>query len=333
MKRTDYCETVLRLAAGVMLGAAAAGPVAAADGPGEVKKQLMELTGGRRARVAWNQNEKIRFVDTKDGVIKDLPLPGSQPLFTSDGRKILASGGKVGDRYLMEYDVESGRSTKVVSGAESNLLTVWRDVKARRDWVYVNDSGFKEQAWDAPCGSLWRFPLDKPAAKEMCWDRTSTHFYLMFSADGTRACFEPSWSNIGQLTVVYDAKGKIDQDKCQYKAMGGGCFPGLAPDNSYRMFRLDGDHKAITMTDADGANSRQVKVAEMPGVGDKGKNVWLTRWSTDARFLTLMGPDGDDAKVWMGRFDEGFTKIESWVQVVPEGPKCWQSHAWIEPKP
>jgi hypothetical protein len=305
----------------------------AADNPGEVKKKVLELTGGRHTRIAWNQNDKIRVFDTKEGVIRDTTLPGSQPLFTADGRKVLASGGKAGERFLAMYDFDTKRVSKVVTAAESNLLTVWRDVKARRDWVYVNDCGSKEQAWDAPCGSVFRFPLDKSAAREMCWDRTSSHFYLMFSEDGTRACFEPNWSNIGQLTVVYDAKGGIDQDKCQFKPLGGGCFPGMAPDNSYRVFRLDGDHKAITMCDADGANPRQVKVAEMPGVGDKGRNVWLTRWSTDPRFLTLMAPDGDDAKVWIGRFDSEFTKIEGWVQVTNDGPKCWQSHAWIAPKP
>jgi hypothetical protein len=46
-----------------------------------------------------------------------------------------------------------------------------------------------------------------------------------------------------------------------------------------------------------------------------------------------MAPDGDDAKVWIGRFDSEFTKIEGWVQVTHDGPKCWQSHAWIAPKP
>lgn len=322
-----------QLGAAACLVLAAAGSSAAADAPASAGPRILELTGGRRARIAWHQNDRIRCLDTKDGIIRDLDLPGSQPLFTSDGRRLLSSGGKPGDRFLMMHDFDTGKATKVTSGAESNLLAVWRDPVTKRDWIYVNDCGFKEQAWDAPCGSLYRFPLDTPVRKEMCWDRTSTHFYLMLSADGTRACFEPTWGTIGQLSLIYDDKGGIDQDKCRFQPLGGGCFPGLAPDNSYRMFRLDGDHKAVTMTDADGANPRQVKIAEMPGVAEKGKNVWLTRWSTDPGFVTLMAPDGDDAKVWIGRFDSQFTKIEGWVQVVSDGPKCWQSHAWIEPKP
>jgi hypothetical protein len=153
----------------------------------------------------------------------------------------------------------------------------------------------------------------------------------MFSADGTRACFEPNWGNIGELKVAYDPRGKVDQDESTFKSLGGGCFPGIAPDNSYRMFRLEGDHRAITMSDADGANPRPINVIDIPGVGEKGRNVWLTRWSTDPRYLTLHAPAGEDACIWVGRFDEKFTKVEAWVRVVSDGPKCMQSHAWIEP--
>ena len=49
------------------------------------------------------------------------------------------------------------------------------------------------------------------------------------------------------------------------------------------------------------------------------------------RYLTLMAPAGEDARIWMGRFDEKFTKVEAWVRVTADGPQCWQSQAWIEP--
>jgi len=67
-------------------------------------------------------------------------------------------------------------------------------------------------------------------------------------------------------------------------------------------------------------------------VRDKGHNVWLTSWSKDPRFMTLVAPAGSDAAIWLGRFDEQITKIEAWVRVTPPGPQCWQSQAWVAPK-
>ena len=49
--------------------------------------------------------------------------------------------------------------------------------------------------------------------------------------------------------------------------------------------------------------------------------------------MTCMAPDGPNAQIWLGLFDEEFTKIEKWVRVsAPGEPKCWQSQAWVEPK-
>lgn len=303
----------------------------AATNAADTAKELLKMTEGKRVKVVWAQGEKIQYFDSKEGKIKNLPFPGaSQPLLTTDGLKVLCSAGPADDRSVMMYDTETEKLATLTTGKYSGLLTVWRDPKTKRDWVYVNDAGSDGRNWDQPWGEMYRFPIDQPNEKEMCWNRTSTHFYFMLSADGTRACFEPNWSNIGQLNLAFDPAGKIDQEKSVYKTVGGGCFPGLAPDNSYRMFRLDGGHKAIEMTDADGTNPRKIDMTGMPGVGDKGKQVWLTRWSTHPRYISLMGPDGDDARIWIGRFDKECTKIEEWVKVVDDGPKCWQSHAWIE---
>ena len=233
-------------------------------------------------------------------------------------------------------DTQTKKATELAKGPGNNLLAVWTDPKTKRIWVYVNDSGDKGENWDVPAGKIYRFPVDKPAERELFWERTPSHIYLMFSADGTHACFEPSWGNIGQLKLAFDGKGKVDQDKSEYKSYGGGCFPSMAPDNSFRVFRLEGDHKAISTCDADGANPRPVDVtgALTAEQKTKGRNVWLTRWSTDPRFITLVSPAGDDAQIHMGRLDAGATKFEAWVRVSAEkGPQCWQSHAWIEPAP
>lgn len=302
------------------------------------KKELLAMTGGRRVKVVWLQGPenagKLYLFDTKDGFIREIPFAGSAPLLTQDGRRVLASVGPAGSpRDVMMYDTEAKKATKLCRGKHNSLLAVWFDPKTKKDWVYVNDNGDNKESWDKPSGKIYRFPIDKPEARELFWDRTSSHMYLMFSADGTRACFEPSWANIGQLKLEFDAQGKVDQEKSTFKTFGGGCFPSMAPDNSYRLFRLDGDHRSITMCDADNANQRKVEITGMLTEAQKSRNCWLTRWSQDPSYITLIAPAGGDAQIWMGKLDEGATKFEKWVRVSPaKGPQCWQSHSWVEPK-
>jgi hypothetical protein len=328
------------LVVGLLLGAAPERGFAAAETK-SVKQQVLTLTGGRRTKVAWNQGEKdgvplIQYYDTQTDGVVELPFPGQQAWFTPDGSRIIAFAGKSdADHALMMYDTESKAVTKLADAPDCYPVAVWTDLKTKRVWVYVNDCGAggdRQRSWDAGRDKLYRLPIDKPEARELFWDRTTSHEFLMFSADGTHACFAPTFNTIGQLKLVFDKDGKVDQDKSTFKPVGNGCFPGGAPDNSYRLFRLDGDHHTITMCDKDGANPRKIKVSAIPGVADKGRNVWLTRWSTHPRFLTLVAPAGTDARIWMGRFDDKYTKVEVWVCVSPEGPQCWKSHAWVEQK-
>jgi hypothetical protein len=324
----------VRSLAALMLLGMGLGSARAVDEAAETKKQLLELSGGKQVKVVWNQDKKVRLYDTKAGATEELPLPeeGSAPLISVDGRYVFTSAGKAPDgRAVFMYDTRKKKLTELAKGPGNNLLAIWRDPKTKKDWVYVNSTGDQGENWDqAKGGAINRFPVDKPEARELFWDRTSSHIYLMLSADGTRACFEPSWANIGQLKLAFTADGKVDQDKSEYKQYGGGCFPSMAPDNSYRLFRLEGDHHAITMQDADGENARKIPVSEMPGVKEKGRNTWLTRWSTHPRYITLVAPAGGDARIWIGRLDEAATKIEQWVPVTKEGgSQCWQSQAWV----
>lgn len=341
LRRTNFAMTLSALAAGLWLAGSLSQGLAAAETK-SVKQRLLGLTGGRRAKVVWNQGEKdgvplIQYYDTREDAVAELPFPGQQAWLTPDGLRIVALAGKTdADRVLKLYDTESKAVATLTTGPDCYPIAVWNDPKTKRDWVYVNDCGAggdRQRAWDAGRDKVYRFPIDKPEERELFWDRTTSHEFLMFSADGSHACFAPTFNTIGQLKFAFDAKGKVDQDKSVFKPVGNGCFPGGAPDNSYRLFRLDGDHHTITMCDEGGARPRKIKVSGMPGVAEKGRNTWLTRWSTHPRFLTLVAPAGTDAHIWMGRFDAKFTAVEAWVQVSADGPQCWKSHSWVEGGP
>jgi hypothetical protein len=159
-----------------------------------------------------------------------------------DGRRVfLSSGNTPEERVVYMYDTEEKTVTELAKGPGNTVLAVWRDPNTNRDWVYVNSTGDQGEKWDEPKGgAIYRFPADEPEARELFRDRTSSHFFLMFSADGTRACFEPSWSNIGQLKLAFNDDGTVDQDESEYKRIAGGCFPSMAPDHSYRLFTLGG---------------------------------------------------------------------------------------------
>jgi len=337
MKTLAICASTLFLTLGI----------AAAD-TAETQKQLLELTGGRRVKVAWNQGNEgtdsvFRYFDTKDGKIHDLPFTGTpgdavfrSVWFTADGRHIIAQAGKNdAERTLVMYDTETQEVTELAKGPETTPLSVWRDPKTNRDWVFVNDAGAggdRQRPWDAGRDTMYRIPLDDPEARELFWDRTTSHEFFTLSADGSRACFAPRFFDIGILKLAYDNPGKINQDDASYQSYGGGCFPGISPDNAYNWFRLSGDHKDIEFFDADSDKPCKISVTGMPGVGDQGKQVWLTRWSTHPRVITLMAPDSPEARIWLGRFDAEFTEIDAWVQINHDGAKSWKSHAWVDDK-
>ena len=336
LRRKNAANSVAVVAAGLCLGVALMPGRAAAEEV-STKDQLLELTGGYRVKVVWNQgaenDKQLMFFDTDVGEVQALPVPGgSAPVISRDGRRVFVSAGKAPDeRRVIMFDTETGDSKEFPAGPGNNLLEVWYDAEAGREWVYVNSTGDFGEAWNQPRGgAIHRFPTDDPEARELFWNRTSSHIWLFLSADGTRGCFEPSWGNIGQMKVAFTEDGQVDPGKSSYQQFGGGCFPSIAPDNSYRIFRLDGDHHSITMHDADNSASRKIAVSDMPGVRENNRNTWLTRWSTHPRYLTLVAPAGGDAKIRIGRFDEEFTAVEQWVQVsLPDGPQCWQSHAWV----
>lgn len=306
-----------------------------------VKKQLLDLTGGRRVKVVWSHRTNSRWdplnpfrdstdvisiFDSDEGVARKLPISGGTPRLTPDGARVLAMDECVNrtERMLVMCDTD-GRNERVLSiGPDNFLLSIWRDPKTGRDWVYVN--GCASQGSESP--KVFRFPIDKPEARELVWDRTTSDIYFMLSADGTRASFATKPGHMGQLTLVPNATGGIDQDKSTFLELGGGCHPGISPDNSYRNFQLIGTHQQMKMWDADGTHERLITINDMPGMNNE--RVVGPRWSTDPRFFTLKGPEEGKPNIWMGRFDEKFTKVEAWVKVSSDDSSV-RSHAWVEP--
>ena len=296
----------------------------------DVASDVRQLTG-RPTRLVWAQavdqpddlcaqGDRFRLLglDTEDGQgIRPIlePISGySKPLFTTDGSRVVYSNRKENVVYVVDWD-GSGRR-KLVSGFASD---VWTDRKTGVEWVLVRTGNGDQN------NPIVRYRMDTPEVHETVWSKTANGHNLMpwfrLSADGARAADAFPWSSCG----VAD----LNQNRWQQYA--GGCWPSLAPDNSYRMFIFQGNHRAITMFDAEASNRRTIAINEAPDIN--GRDVYHPRWSNHPRFLTMTGPGigGTQANLYLGRFDKDFNAVEEWVQITHDDKGDFYGDAWIKP--
>lgn len=180
---------------------------------------------------------------------------------------------------------------------------------------------------------VWRFPLKQgPSAKELIYSGAHIATTFSVSADGRKAASVFPWPKVGILDL---ASGKV-----QPMSPGDdwGCWPSIAPDDSYRFFFFQGNHKIINMIDpgAPAARMREIDVTGMPGNGGKRDAVG-PRFANHARFLCIGTPLSVDedhpaisGDVYLGRFDAGWTRIEEWVQVSSHPHRDVLLSAWLE---
>ncbi|MDP2989016.1 MAG: hypothetical protein Q8O57_00420, partial [Kiritimatiellota bacterium] len=149
-------------------------------------------------------------------------------------------------------------------------------------------------------------------------------------ADGRRSSGQFPWPVCGILELPNGAAKKF----------GDGCWPSLAPDNSYRLWIFDGAHRNLTLFDSATGRSWVVNINRAPGIG--GFEVYHPRWSSHPRFMTMTGPYtvGDSAnrirgggagvEIYIGRFSPDFQKIEQWVQVTHNTNADFFPDVWVE---
>ena len=317
---------MLKMLALTITIATAAATLARADLAAEVR----QLTG-RPTRLVWSQavdqpddlcaqGDRFRLLglDTEDGrgirPIRSEISGYSKPLFTSDGSRVVYSNRKENAVYLVHWD-GSGLH-KLVSGFASD---VWTDPKTGVEWVLVRTGNGDQN------NPIVRYRIDKPEVHKDVWTRTANGHNLMpwfrLSADGARAADAFPWSSCGVA----------DLSQGRWQQYAGGCWPSIAPDDSYRMFVFQGNHREVAMFDRDGTHRRIVAVNKAPGID--GRDVYFPRWASQPRFLTMTGPGvgGAQANLYLGRFDEGFNKVEKWVQITHDDKGDFFGDAWIKP--
>jgi hypothetical protein len=301
-------------------------PFARAD----VAADLKQFTG-RPTRLVWAQagdasdltaqgaSFRLYGLDTEDGKGIRLLQPEagafSKPLLTPDGQRVVYSDRPQNTIFVLHFDGTNRR--QLAKGFASH---VWRDPASGQHWVYARGGG------GGKAEPIVRFRLDAPEVSEKVWDKSETGHESMpwfrVSADGKVAADAFPWSACGAADLVAQT----------WKQYASGCWPSLAPDNSYRAFVFHGNHRMVTLFDRGGANAREVKVNEAPGIN--GRDVYFPRWSNDTRYMTMTGPGigSHDANLYLGRFNANFTAIEAWLRITADDKGDFFGDAWIKPQ-
>lgn len=244
-----------------------------------------------------------------------------RPLITPDGEQIVFSNRQARKIYVIKWDGSPPRLLKEPGCAAE----VWRDPNTGKTWVY-----YQEDAKDVTKPVL-RFPIDEPAKVQKVWSSSVVEALPCFqlSRDGKMAASTFPWPSSG-VAELPDVAWRKHRD---------GCWPSMAPDDSYISWTFDGPHRNLFMTRPGGEGSWTVNISHAPGVRDF--EVYHPRWSNDVRYMVMTGPytsgdqkiklwDGaDGVEIYIGKFSKDIRRIDGWLKLTNSQVGEFFPDVWI----
>ncbi len=294
------------------------------------------------ARIVWCQDVgegsdtfaqgstfRLMGYDTEDGKGERVILPGpsnfSRPLITPRGDRVIFS--KRGDKKIFVVNWDGSGLAELAAGL---AVSVWRDPGSGAEWVYAGTMIGDSQT----VRNLRRFRLDKPGIAEAVWDKTPIEAdNVQLAADGRHAAGAFPWPECGMAEFP-------DVD---WKVLGRGCWPAIAPDDSLLLWIFDGSHRNLMMLAAVGEERWTVSINGAPGID--GHEVYHPRWSNHAGLMVMTGPytvgasanrirgGGTGVEIFVGEFAADFRSIRSWARVTHNDSADFYPDLWVQPGP
>ena len=312
-----------------------------------MSKKVEALTGNH-SRLAWlrylgktadvygsGKQHQLLGIDTRDGlgvrVIVEKKSNYARPLISPDGNWIIYSNKHTERKdnrksfkpvtHRVDWNGENGKEL-----GKGFAVDVWKDPKTSKIWVYVVNL-IPTNVSSMFADKLERFQLDDPSKRELVWKKTRISVdNIQLSKDGKRACSLFPWPNVGVIDLV----------KNEYWKNQHGCWPSLAPDNSYMAWVFDGSHKSVHIFADRGRKHSVVKINDGPGIG--GREMYHPRWSNHPRLMTVTGPykgrtigkSGKHAEIYVGKFSKTLKSIESWVRLTDDSKGDHYPDLWVK---
>jgi Concanavalin A-like lectin/glucanases superfamily len=321
----------------VALGVMLASQQAARSASSIADSASVEKFTGGHTRVVWvtdaqnkdsfaarSQLQLVGF-DSRDGKGERIICPERgnyyRPLITPDGEHIVFSNLQNHTIYVVKWD-GSGRRILKTPGSASE---VWRDPHTGKTWVYYQES---HSDFSRP---VRRFPIDDPKKVETVWSSSIIQALPSFqlSRDGKMAA----------STFPWPSSGVAELPNVAWRKHRDGCWPAMAPDDSYLSWTFDGPHRNLFMTRAGEKESWKINISNAPGVNDF--EVYHPRWSNDVRYMVMTGPytagnkkiklwDGaDDVEIYLGKFNKEFRDMEAWFRLTTSRTGEFFPDVWI----
>jgi hypothetical protein len=314
----------------------------------DASSAVRELAGGH-ARIVWAQQQedckdfvgvtsdfKLMAMDTDDGrgerAVFDRTGSFCAPMITPAGDRIIYSDLTDFTVHVVDWD---GTNDRVLGPGFG--CGVWADPHSGEEWVFIRPE--KHIVWNSKSRPVTAHLVDEPAKSRLIWDKTNvSRNWFQLSADGTRAAAAAPWPKCGFLTLPNGEFTQVDK----------GCWTAMTPDNTYRMWVFQGDHRHIHVYDKNGERISSVIVNGAEGIN--GYEVYHPRLGNNGRLLTLTGPfsegrtdtcpEGDtenriprggrNIELYVGLLDEDFTKVERWVKATNNEYADFFGDIWVE---
>lgn len=331
--------------------------VSAAPSGSEISAGLKAVGGGVPVRVVWLEDANAEAPDpfgdaasyrlagwdsSESTARRLLDLRGNwaRPMISPDGETVIFTdrGRSVYDRkerfepVMMALDWKSGVLRRLGVG---HAVDVRREAAGPVDWVYFIDDVVGGAAFTLSGNTLGRFPLKAPDKREVVWNHASMAVdNLQVSRDGTK--FVGLFP--GREAAV------VDVPTGRWHKLATGCWPSLAPDDSYLAWVFDGPHRNVRMFQIEPAREWKINIALPKEL--HGAETFHPRWSNHPRVIAFTGPfegpkkaPGEKgnplrlgaraAEIQVARLSADRTKLERLVQVTHNRVGDFFPDVWV----